>query len=1151
MSFVHLHVHTAYSLLDGVCRIDKLISAAKAAGQTAIAITDHGVMYGVVDFYKEAKKQGIKPIIGCEVYVAPNSRFDKFKTGEADYNHLVLLVKNEVGYKNLIKLVSQGFTEGFYSRPRVDKELLGQHSEGLIALSACLAGEIPRKLQRGLYDDAKLLALEYRDMFGEGNYYLELQDHSIKEQISVNKYLKQISAETGIPLVATNDVHYIDEDDYMTQKVLICVQTGKKLGEEGALEFQTNEFYLKNESQMRELFADVPEAIDNTTVIADKCNFDFEFGKIKLPVFDIGNEDHLEYFKRVCFDGLNKIFGTPTQEYIDRLEYEISVIDKMGYIDYFLIVADYVNFAKGAGIPVGPGRGSGAASLAAYCLGITGIDPIKYNLIFERFLNPERVSMPDFDVDFCYQRREEVIDYVKEKYGEARVAQIVAFGTMAARAAVRDVGRVMDIPYNVCDRVAKLIPNSIGATLNNALSTVKELKSLYDSDSTIKKLIDMAIKVEGTPRNTTTHAAGVVISDRDVCEYVPLAKNDDAVVTQFPMTTLDELGLLKMDFLGLRNLTVIADAEREIKLEDRSFSVDNIPLNDPDTLKMLASGHTDGVFQFESAGMKSVLRQFVPENIEDLIAIISLYRPGPMDSIPKYIHNRHNPRDVKYATPMLKPILDVTYGCIVYQEQVMQIFRDLAGYSLGKADVVRRAMSKKKHEVLQREESNFIYGQTDENGNVICEGAIKRGVPEAVAKKIFQEMSAFSSYAFNKGHAAAYAHVAYQTAYLKCHFPGKYMSALLSSVLDYQGKVSGYTGECQRLGIKILPPDVNKSFRTFKYYDDGIRFGLLAVKNLGIGLIDKLIDEREQNGPFVSLFDFCTRLRGRDLNRRAVEGLIKCGAMDGFGANRRQMLQAVDEIMSAVEANSRYTSGGQMDLFSSVEDSNAFKGPEYLDLPELPKMELLRLEKEATGMYLTEHPLQNYAEFIKRGKYAKIDDILDGRFADNKVVSFVAMVASSKVKHGKNNQEYMIVTAEDISASITVTLFSKAFAAYRHIVSEGAVLVFTGRVTEREDRPTEIICERILPVPEDATSLVSDAKQPSKLYLRIEQMDDALLSRLSTLLKKHKGDCSVILYVTSTGKQLLAPHDWKTSANNEVLSELSLILGKNNVKTVE
>ncbi len=1148
MSFVHLHVHTAYSLLDGVCRIDKLISAAKALGQTAIAITDHGAMYGVVDFYKEAKKQGIKPIIGCEVYVAPNSRFDKFKTGEADYNHLVLLAKNETGYKNLIKLVSLGYTEGFYSRPRIDKELLSQHCDGLIALSACLAGEIPRKLEKGLYDEAKQLALEYLQMFGEGNYYLEVQDHSIREQIRVNNYLKRMSVETGIPLVATNDVHYIDEDDYMTQKVLICVQTGKKLGEDGALEFQTNEFYLKNETQMRELFFDTPEAIDNTAVIADKCNFDFEFGKIKLPVFDIGNENHLEYFRRECFKGLENLFGQPTKEYIDRLEYEISVIDKMGYIDYFLIVADYVNYAKSVGIPVGPGRGSGAASLAAYCLGITGIDPIRFNLIFERFLNPERVSMPDFDVDFCYQRREEVIEYVKRKYGESRVAQIIAFGTMAARAAVRDVGRVMDVPYNLCDKVAKLIPNTIGATLNDALNSVKELKSLYDSDTTITKLIDMAIKVEGTPRNTTTHAAGVVISDRDVCEYVPLSMNDDAVVTQFPMTTLDELGLLKMDFLGLRNLTVIADAEREIRLTEPNFSIDKIPLDDKATLKMLASGHTDGVFQFESSGMKSVLRQFVPENIEDLIAIISLYRPGPMDSIPKYIHNRHNPHDIKYYTPLLKPILDVTYGCIVYQEQVMQIFRDLAGYSLGRADVVRRAMSKKKHDVLQREESAFIYGETDDNGNVVCDGAIKRGVPEPIAKKIFDEMSAFSSYAFNKGHAAAYAHVAYQTAYLKCHYPGIYMSALLSSVLDYQGKVSGYTGECQRLGLTILPPHVNKSFRTFKYYDDGIRFGLLAVKNLGIGLIDKLIAEREANGPYSSLYDFCTRLHGRDLNRRAVEGLIKCGALDGLGANRRQMLQSVDEIMSAVEANRRYTSGGQMDLFSTVLENSSVNSPQYPDLPEMPKMELLRFEKESTGMYLTEHPLQNYSAFIKRSKYAKIDNILNGRYSDNKVVNFVGMVASKKVKHGKNNQEYMVVTVEDIEATITVTLFSKSFAAYRHIITEDAVLIFTGRVTEREDRPTEIICERVVPVPADAAQLCSS---PSKLYLRINNMDEALITRIHDVLSKHRGECPVMLYVTSTSKQLLAPDDWKTCADYEVISELSIILGKNNVKTVE
>lgn len=1150
MGFVHLHNHTCYSLLDGACRINELISAAKKNGQTALAITDHGVMYGAVEFYKEAKKQGIKPIIGCEVYVAPKSRFDKFKTGEADYHHLVLLCKNSKGYENLIKLVSAGFTEGFYSRPRVDKELIAKYSDGLIALSACLAGEIPRKILANDYEGAKNTAVWYRNIFGADNYFLELQNHGIEEQVKVNSFIKRIHNDTGIPLVATNDVHYVNADDFTIQKVLLCVQTGKKLSEENGFEFKTNEFYLKSSKQMIELFSDFEDAIENTEKIAERCNFDFEFGNIKLPFYDTGDEDHFDYFKRKCHEGLLRIFGEPKKEYIDRLEYELSVIGKMGYVDYYLIVADYVGYAKSVGIPVGPGRGSGAASLAAYCLGITGIDPIKYNLIFERFLNPERVSMPDFDVDFCYRRRDEVIEYVKEKYGHDRVSQIIAFGTMAARGAIRDVGRVMDIPYNICDKVAKMIPYSVGITLEIALNSNKELRELYNSDIKIKELIDTALKVEGLLRNATTHAAGVVVSDRAVSDYVPLAMNDDAVVTQYTMTTLDELGLLKMDFLGLRNLTVINDAVKEIQRSNPNFDIAKIPLDDKKTLKMMSMGLTDGVFQFESSGMKSVLRQFGPESMEDLIAIIALYRPGPMDSIPKYIHNRHHPMDVKYDTELLKPILDVTYGCIVYQEQVMQIFRDLAGYPFGRADVVRRAMSKKKHEVMQRERETFINGETDKDGNIVIDGAVRRGIARSIAEKIFDDMSAFSSYAFNKAHAAAYALVAYQTAYLKCHYSGIYMASLLSSMLDYQGKISGYTTECQRLGLKILAPDVNRSYKNFYYSGDGIIFGLLAVRNVGASLIDRMIAEREKNGSFLSLLDFCTRLSGRDLNRRAIESLIKSGAMDCFGITRKQLLQSVEEILNAVGSSSRFTAGGQLDLFSGT-DAVAYQPVIQNNLPEMPSSELLKMEKEATGMYISYHPMEEYAEYIKKCKFAYIADILEGKYADNRQVTVAAMVSSVKVKQGKGDNKYAIVTAEDISDSITVTLFAKAYLSSSHLLKDGLVLLFSGRVTEREDRPFEIICDRVTELPESAKMQKDVPLDNRKLYLRLPSASGEKFEAVKKALSLYYGNVPVIIYCEDTAKKLKAPDSLNCSCNSEAIAYLKKIIGENNVKIVE
>ncbi len=1154
MDFVHLHVHTEYSLLDGACRIGRLLDAAKEQGQTAVAITDHGVMYGAVSFYKEAKKRGIKPIIGCEVYVAPRTRFDKVKAMDGEYHHLVLLCKNETGYRNLIKLVSAGFVEGFYSKPRVDKELLSEHSEGLIALSACLAGEIPRLLSRGDYEQAKQVALWYDGVFGRGNYYLELQDHGLLEQKQIIPSIAKISEETGIPLVATNDVHYVGHDDWKMQKVLTCIQTGSKITDENILEFKTREFYLKTAEEMAALFPNYPSAIENTNVIAEKCNFDFQFGNIKLPVFDIGERDHYEYFRTLCYNGLYKLYGdSPAANVIDRLEYELKTINSMGYVDYYLIVQDFVNYAKSKGIPVGPGRGSGAGSLAAYCIGITGIDPIKYNLLFERFLNPERVSMPDLDIDFCYVRRSEVIDYVINKYGSDRVAQIVTFGTLAARAAVRDVGRAMDMPYAVCDKISKLIPSAIGMTIERAISVVPELKTLIETDEQVSELISIAKSVEGMPRHASTHAAGVVISDRAVSEYVPLSTNDESVVTQYTMTALDELGLLKMDFLGLRNLTVIDDTEKEIRKTNPDFDIEKIPLDDPETMKMLSGGYTDGVFQYESAGVRNVLRQLRPEKIEDLIAVVSLYRPGPMDSIPRYIENRHCPEKVSYCSPLLKPILEVTYGCIVYQEQVMQIFRSVAGYSLGRADIVRRAMSKKKHDVMEKERRAFVYGETDDNGNVVCDGAVARGLSESDAQQLFDEMSAFSSYAFNKSHAAAYAVVAYRTAYLKRHYPEKYMAALLTSVLDSAGKVYEYTAECQRLGIKILPPHINESRQSFSATAEGIRFGLLAVKNIGRGLIDRLIDEREKNGPFKSMYDFCIRTDSRDLNRRALEGLIKSGAMDTLEPSRRSMLRNIDATLSAVSDYKRFTGGGQMNLFGEAVEPVSIPIT-TADDGELTEKELLRMEKEVTGLYLSGHPMKDYAKYADSIKSARINAILDGEYNDGERVILVALISSLKVKTTKSNSQIANAVFEDMTGMVDVFFYGKTYLQFKPLLNEGEIVKLTGRISEREDRPTEIVCERIDPISASELSK-AETTRPEKLFIRVDSIESDAVKTVKTLLKSHsteadEQDIPVYIFTSDDRKTHIAPRElWvDTRKQQQVFRLLSEVLGEENVK---
>ncbi len=1148
MNFTHLHVHTEYSLLDGCARIKKLIDRAAELGQSSIAITDHGVMYGVIDFYKYAISKGVKPIIGCEVYVSTRGRFDKQK-GLDGYTHLVLLCKDNEGYQNLIKLVSAGFTEGFYSKPRVDRELIQKYSKGLVCMSACLAGEIPRALMNGEYEKAKETALWYKSVFGD-DFYLEIQDHGIQEQKLVNPQIIRIANECGIPLVATNDVHYINDTDYKMHKVLVCIQTATKITDDNILEFKTNEFYLKSYEQMAVLFGNAPEALENTNKIAEKCNVTFEFGKIKLPRFDIGERDHFEYFKEKCFDGLRKIYGeNPKKEYIDRLNYELSIINKMGYVDYFLIVADFVNFAKTHNIPVGPGRGSGAASLAAQCVGITGIDPIKYDLYFERFLNPERVSMPDFDIDFCYVNRQKVIDYVIEKYGEDHVSQIVTFGTLAARAAVRDVGRAMDVPYALCDKVAKLIPQSVGMTIARALEGGRELRDLYENDSAVKELIDMAMKLEGMPRHASTHAAGVVISDKPVAEYVPLAVNDEATVTQFTMTSLEELGLLKMDFLGLRNLTIIADTENYIRRYEPDFDIEKIPLDDKATYNMMAKGKTLGVFQFESDGMKNVLRQLNPESIEDLTAVLSLYRPGPMDSIPRYIENRHNPEKIKYDIPALQSILGVTYGCIVYQEQVMQVFRTLGGYSLGRADIVRRAMAKKKHDVMKKEKEFFLYGEKDKNGNVISEGALAFGISEEAANKIFDQMSSFSSYAFNKAHACAYSFVAYRTAYLKCHYPSEYFASLMTSMMDSPLKISQYTAECNKTGIKILPPSVNHSLQHFTPEGKNIRFGLLAIKNLGLGLIERLINEREQNGKYESFYDFCLRNYSREFNRKALEGLIKSGALDCVCENRREMLYNIDAVLSAVENERRFSGQGQLNLFEEMGSPNVF---EPIKVHEMSKDMLLSLEKEATGLYLSGHPMDDYAEFLKNAKYERISDITMGKYPDGKRVTVAGIISAVKVRQLKNNNLLCTAIIEDVSASVNITVFANAYSSYKALLTDSKPVILTGRISEREDRDIELVLEKLELIPENLKGAVSQESKKIKqgLYLRVESQNSSEFAIVREILAKYKGDTPVYIVLKDTGKRLEAPRSLYIEKCEELNRELCEILNSDNVKFV-
>ena len=1164
MSFTHLHLHTEFSLLDGASRIPLLVKRAKELGQDALAITDHGVMYGVIDFYRECKKQGVKPIIGCEVYVAPRTRFDKTFELDREYYHLILLCENNKGYENLVKLVSLGFTEGFYSKPRVDYELLEKYHEGLICLSACLAGEIPRRLLADDYRGAVEKARYYQRIFGKDNYYIELQDHGIPEQKQIIPGLIRVAREIGAGLVATNDCHYIRQEDHSMHNILLCIQTNHTIHDENKAEFKTQEFYLKSEDEMRSLFPELDEAISNTAIIAERCHVEIEFGNRKLPDFKTpDNEDHYEYFRRQCYDGLYQKYGDhPDHAVIDRLEYEMDVIRRMGFVDYFLIVNDFVQYAKSHDIPVGPGRGSGAGSLCAYCIGITGIDPIKYQLLFERFLNPERVSMPDFDIDFCKDRRGEVIDYVIRKYGADRVAQIVAFGTLQARGAVRDVGRVLDIPYATVDKIAKMIPFSLNMTIDKALAVSPELMKAYNSDDTAKQILDIARSIEGMPRNITMHAAGVVITDRPVSDYVPLAKSDDAVVTQFTMTTLEELGLLKMDFLGLRNLTVIHDAEMMIRRREPDFSINNIDYADKAVYDMISTGNTDGVFQFESGGMKNVLAQLKPNRFEDLIAVISLYRPGPMDSIPTYIRNRHDPSKITYKHPKLEPILNVTNGCIVYQEQVMQIFRELAGYSLGRADIVRRAMSKKKHDVMEREKQIFVEGLVNENGEVEVEGCLRRGIDRRTALSVFSEMESFASYAFNKSHAAAYAAVSYQTAYLKCHYKREYMAALLSSVIDNQNKTAVYISECHRLNIAVLPPSVNESDSKFTVSRGNIRFGLSAVRNLGLGFIAEMMRER-QGKPFSSYYDFCKRMGSRGLNARSLESLIKCGALDNLGANRRQMLTVMKTVLDDLEYERRKGSAGQMSLFDVSGASEVQTGIVIPPMEEFGLTELLNMEKEMAGMYLSGHPIDEYDAFARQIRADSIGDILDtenDRYRDRQRVKLLAIISANKSQLTKSNRMMAFVTVEDRYGSCEVIVFPNVLEQCTAALYVGAVVEIDGTLSIKEDEEPKVIADKITALPpSDQLKVNSNQAAPApvhdqaprgeqKLYLKVPNLESREYLKAKNLLEIFRGNTKVIFYLSETKTQMLAPQSLWASLNDTMLGELRYQLGEQNVR---
>ena len=1150
MSFAHLHVHTEYSLLDGSNKIKEYVARVKELGMNSAAITDHGVMYGVIDFYREARKQGINPILGCEVYVAPNSRFDREVTGGDDrYYHLVLLAENNEGYENLTKIVSKGFVEGYYYKPRVDKELLRTYHKGIIALSACLAGEVPRYLTKGMYEEAKDRALEYQEIFGKGNYFLELQDHGIPDQQLVNQQLMKLSQETGIELVATNDVHYTYADDEKAHDILLCIQTGKKLSDENRMRYEGGQYYVKSEEEMAALFPYARQALENTQKIADRCSVEIEFGVTKLPKYDVPEGyTSWEYLQKLCYEGLDQRYRTPSQELKDRLAYELDTIRHMGYVDYFLIVWDFIKYAKDHGIAVGPGRGSAAGSIVSYCLGITTIDPIHYQLLFERFLNPERVSMPDIDVDFCYERRQEVIDYVTRKYGKDCVAQIVTFGTLAARGVIRDVGRVMDLPYAYVDSIAKMIPQELGITIDKALQMNPELRKLYESDETVTHLIDMAKRLEGLPRHCSMHAAGVVICQKPVEEYVPLSRAaDGTITTQFIMTTLEELGLLKMDFLGLRTLTVIQNAVQLARKKQPDLQIDKIDYNDKAVLDYIGTGKTEGIFQLESGGMKNFMKELQPHSLEDVIAGISLYRPGPMDFIPQYIRGKNDRSSITYDCPQLEPILAPTYGCIVYQEQVMQIVRDLAGYTLGRSDLLRRAMSKKKAAVMEKERKTFVYG--DEETGV--PGCIKNGIDEQTANKIYDEMIDFAKYAFNKSHAAAYAVVSYQTAYLKYYYPKEFMAALMSSVMDNVSKFSEYILTCRRMmDIAILPPDINEGESGFSVSGDGIRYGLSAIKSVGRPVVDAILEERKKNGIFSSMEDFINRMTNKEVNRRTIENFIKSGAMDSLPGTRRQKV-AVAPILLDNKARERKNAWeGQMSLFDLVsEEEKKEYQVSFPDVGEYSKEELLAFEKDILGVYISGHPLDDYEGLWRKNITATSADFIVDEETEEAVVKdgmkvvIGGLVAGKVVKTTRSNQLMAFITLEDLMGSVEVIVFPKNYEADRDVLTEDSKIFIKGRVSLGDEPVGKLVCEQVIPF----------SKVPRQLWLQFEDKEiyQAMEGEILGILKESEGPDSVVIYLKKERAKKILPANWKVEAAGELMETLICKLGEKNVKLVE
>ncbi len=1146
MAFAHLHTHTAYSLLDGEGTIKKILDRAKELGQTAMAITDHGSMFGVIDFYEYAKSIGIKPVLGCEVYVAARGRKDKIHELDSSSSHLILLAKNNTGYKNLMNIVSIGYVEGFYYRPRIDMEVLRENSEGIIALSACMIGVLSKKILNKDYDGAKKSALEFIDIFGKENYFIEIQDHGIYEQKILNQELVRLARELDLGIVATNDIHYVKRENAEFQDVLMCIQMGKTVYDEDRMKMSTNEMFVKSEAEMTELFSYIPEAIENTQKIADMCNVDIEFGKLHLPKFDLpAGYTSYEYLSELCEKGLQKRYPNPGDELKERLLYELTTIEKMGYVDYFLIVWDFIRFARENGIRVGPGRGSAAGSIVSYCLEITNIDPIKYDLIFERFLNPERVTMPDIDIDFCYERRSEVIDYVNQKYGADRVAQIVTFGTMAARLAIRDTGRALDMPYGFVDGVAKQIPNELNITIEKALESNKQLKSMYDSDPQVKRLIDVSSELEGLPRHTSTHAAGVVITREPVQTYVPLSRNDDVITTQFTMTTIERLGLLKMDFLGLRTLTVIRDAVNNIKMTcGIDVDMDNIDMNDPETYRMISQGDTDGVFQLESAGMKEFMKELKPSSIEDIIAGISLYRPGPMDSIPQYIANK-NSGSINYKHPLLENILNVTYGCIVYQEQVMQIVRELGGYSLGRADLVRRAMSKKKTEVMEQERKNFVYGIKDKDGNVEVEGAMSRGIDEKTAISIFDEMMDFAKYAFNKSHAAAYAFVSYQTAWLKCHYPTEFYAATLTSILGQSTKVTKYIAAAKKQGINLLPPDINKSFSSFVPDGKNIRFGLGAIKNVGTAFIDEMTAERESGGMFTSFTDFCNRMADKKLNKRIVESMIKSGVFDSLSITRSTLLGVYENTIDSAVREQKNMVSGQLDFFSMFEEEADMVSDNFVKVPELDRRELLNLEKEYLGIYVSGHPLDGLEAVIARTSNTNVLEILENendRFSADTKVNICGMISKRKDQLTKRGELMVYLTFEDLTGEIEVLVFPSQVRRFEQYLKEENISIITGNLDVQEDRPTKIRLENIFPV---------NSAKPSfdKLYIRLKSDDEASFNKVKRILTNQRGTIPVILYYEDTKQSVQVPKSMWIS-DERPISKLVEILGEDSVKKV-